>query len=77
MATPRRLLLSHLKDAGFAAYYRRSQFEAAIAAVAAEFGFDHRVFALSDPRKVDEGLRGVSVLLNACRPFSAHRSTPN
>lgn len=45
------------------------------AEVAQRWGMDHRVFSLDDPRAVDEGLAGVSVVLHCAGPF-AHTSQP-
>lgn len=38
--------------------------------VAQRWGSDHRVFSLDDPRALDEGLRGVSVVLHCAGPFA-------
>lgn len=42
---------------------------------AAEFGAPARVFALDDPREVDQGLDGVDVMLNAAGPYM-HTTKP-
>jgi short subunit dehydrogenase-like uncharacterized protein len=42
----------------------------AIERLARELGLDYRVFALDNPRLVDEGLRGVPVVLHCAGPFS-------
>jgi len=39
------------------------------ASVGAEFGVPSRVFSLDDPGDVDDGLRGIDMLLNAAGPF--------
>jgi len=38
--------------------------------LARELGLESRVFALDDPRKVDAGLEGVTVVLHCAGPFS-------
>jgi short subunit dehydrogenase-like uncharacterized protein len=48
---------------------------AALAALGGELGLEQRVFALDDPAGVDEGLRGVRVVLHCAGPF-AHTSGP-
>lgn len=48
---------------------------AALAALAAELGLEQRVFSLEAPAAVDEGLRGVRVVLHCAGPF-AHTSQP-
>ncbi len=45
------------------------------AEVAQRWGMDHRVFALDDPRALDEGLSGVTAVLHCAGPF-AHTSRP-
>ncbi|MBI2393613.1 MAG: saccharopine dehydrogenase NADP-binding domain-containing protein [Deltaproteobacteria bacterium] len=40
------------------------------AEVAQRWGMDHRVFGLDDPRALDDGLRGVDVVLHCAGPFS-------
>jgi short subunit dehydrogenase-like uncharacterized protein len=42
-----------------------------IAQLAGAFDLPHRVFALDEPRTLEGGLAGVSVVLNAAGPFSA------
>lgn len=49
--------------------------EAPVAALAAELGLDHRVFALDDPAAVDRGLDGAVAVLHCAGPF-AHTSRP-
>jgi len=44
--------------------------EAPLRALAASLGLEHRVFGLDDPRTLDEGLRGVRVVLHCAGPFS-------
>lgn len=43
---------------------------AAVDSLARELGFESRVFALSDPRALDAGLAGVSVVLHCAGPFA-------
>jgi short subunit dehydrogenase-like uncharacterized protein len=38
--------------------------------VAARWGMEHRVFSLDDARNVDEGLRGIDVVLHCAGPFA-------
>jgi len=47
----------------------------AVAALAGELGLEHRIFALDSPGAVEEGLRGVAVVLHCAGPF-AHTSRP-
>jgi short subunit dehydrogenase-like uncharacterized protein len=42
----------------------------AVAALAAELGRDHRVFALDDAPAVERALSGITVVLNCAGPFS-------
>jgi short subunit dehydrogenase-like uncharacterized protein len=41
----------------------------AVTKVASEFGLSHRVFALLDPKRVDENVRDATIVLNAAGPF--------
>jgi len=43
----------------------------AIASLAAETGFAHRVFALDDPHATRQGLDGIKLVLHCAGPFSA------
>ncbi|PYQ50071.1 MAG: saccharopine dehydrogenase [Acidobacteria bacterium] len=42
----------------------------AVAALAAELGLEHRVFALDDPAAIVRGLEGVKAVLHCAGPFS-------
>lgn len=41
-----------------------------VAPLAAELGFEHRTFALDDPRALDAGLEGAAAVLHCAGPFS-------
>lgn len=41
-----------------------------VGAVAREFGLEHRVFGLEDPKALDEGLRGMKAVLHCAGPFA-------
>lgn len=41
-----------------------------VEAVARRYGMEARVFGLDDPRKLDEGLEGIGVVLHCAGPFS-------
>lgn len=43
---------------------------AKIRPLAEELGFEHRAFGLDDARPVDEGLRGIGLVLHCAGPFS-------
>jgi short subunit dehydrogenase-like uncharacterized protein len=43
--------------------------------LATELGAEHRVFDLSDPHRIEQGLKGVAVALNCAGPF-VHTSMP-
>ena len=47
----------------------------ALATLARVMGLEHRVFALGNPGAIDEGIRGVEVVLHCAGPF-AHTSRP-
>lgn len=42
----------------------------AVSRLAAELGFEHRVFALDDPAALDAGLEGMTAVLHCAGPFS-------
>ncbi len=42
----------------------------AVERLAKELGLEHRVFALDDPVRVDQGLEGMAVVLHCAGPFS-------
>ncbi|HET9439586.1 MAG TPA: saccharopine dehydrogenase NADP-binding domain-containing protein [Longimicrobiales bacterium] len=44
--------------------------QAAVAAVARQYGLEHRSFALAEPAALDAGLNGVDVVLHCAGPFS-------
>jgi short subunit dehydrogenase-like uncharacterized protein len=44
--------------------------QSTIEQLAAEHGFEHRVFSLADANKIDAGLSGVAVVLHCAGPFS-------
>jgi short subunit dehydrogenase-like uncharacterized protein len=43
---------------------------AAVAALAREVGLEYRAFALDDPDKVVEGIRGMQAVLHCAGPFA-------
>jgi short subunit dehydrogenase-like uncharacterized protein len=47
----------------------------AVCAVAEELSLERRLFSLDDPARVDEGLKGMSLVLHCAGPFS-HTSRP-
>jgi short subunit dehydrogenase-like uncharacterized protein len=63
-----KLLLPRLKALGVDVI-AAGRSAAAVAETAGELGLSRRVFALSDPKRIDDNLEGATLLLNAAGPF--------
>ena len=69
-----RLIVSLLKEYGIAPILAGRN-EKSVAAQANEHGLTYRIFGLNDSRVLDQGLRGVDVVLHCAGPFT-HTSRP-